>query len=90
MGITAWAENAKEPTSNTLIVPTKLKSTTNNSGAIVSVSSKKWGEADGKEIRLYTIKNDKGMVITAINWGAYVQSVIVPDGDGSFEDVIVG
>ena len=30
------------------------------------------------------------MVVRAINWGAYVQSVIVPDRDGSFEDVVIG
>ena len=90
LGITACGENPKEPASNTSIVPAKLKSSTNNSGATISVSSEKWGEADGNEIRLYTLKNDKGMVVTAMNWGAYVQSVIVPDRDGSFEDVVIG
>ena len=52
LGITACGENPKEPASNTSIVPAKLKSSTNNSGATISVSSEKWGEADGNEIRL--------------------------------------
>ena len=88
--ITACGENPTEASSDKLIVPAELKNITNNSEAIIRVSSEKWGEADGKEIRLYTLKNDKGMVVRAINWGAYVQSVIVPDRDGSFEDVVIG
>lgn len=88
--ITACGENPTEASWNKLIVPAKLKNITSNSEAVIRVSSEKWGEADGKEIRLYTLKNDKGMVVRAINWGAYVQSVIVPDRDGSFEDVVIG
>ena len=88
--ITACGENPTEASWNKLIVPAKLKNITSDQEAVIRVSSEKWGEADGKEIRLYTLKNDKGMVVRAINWGAYVQSVIVPDRDGSFEDVVIG
>ena len=65
--ITACGENPREASWNKLIGPAELKNITNNSEAIIRVSYEKWGEADGKEIRLYTLKNEKGMVVRAIN-----------------------
>ncbi|WAJ71836.1 aldose epimerase family protein [Catenovulum adriaticum] len=54
------------------------------------VDVKVWGETNGKQINLYTIKNKNGMSVSVSNWGAYVQSLIVPDKNGRLEDVILG
>lgn len=57
---------------------------------LISVTSEPWGEVDGKAIHLYTLKNQKGMTVTLLNWGAHVQSIVVPDKKGVFEDVTLG
>ncbi|MGL1957137.1 MAG: galactose mutarotase [Colwellia sp.] len=54
------------------------------------VSVEKWGKAEGETAYLYTLKNDNGVVVKVSNWGAYIQSIIVPDRDGNFEDVVIG
>ena len=56
----------------------------------VAVNVEKWGEAQGKTAYLYTLKNDNGVVVKVSNWGAYIQSILVPDRDGNFEDVVIG
>ena len=56
----------------------------------VDVKVEKWGEAEGQTANLYTLKNDNGMVVKVSNWGAYVQSIVVPDREGKFEDVVIG
>ncbi len=45
---------------------------------------------DGKEVKEFTIKNENGMTIKLITLGATLSSVIVPDRDGNFEDVVFG
>ena len=45
---------------------------------------------DGKQVKLFTIKNQKGMEITVTNYGARIVSWLVPDKKGSFEDVVLG
>ena len=45
---------------------------------------------DGKEVHLYTVKNDNGMIVQFTNYGARVVSIIVPDINGEPKDVIWG
>ncbi|AWB65563.1 galactose-1-epimerase [Saccharobesus litoralis] len=56
----------------------------------ITVSQQKWGEVDGQAVYLYTLKNAQGMTVKVSNWGGYVQSILVPDRHGKFEDVILG
>ncbi len=58
--------------------------------AAVTVSSELWGKADNQDIYRFTLKNANGMQIQLINWGAYITSIMVPDRNGKFEDVVVG
>jgi aldose 1-epimerase len=45
---------------------------------------------DGKQVKLYTLKNQKGMEITVTNFGARIVSWMVPDKNGLNEDVVFG
>lgn len=47
-------------------------------------------EIDGKKVDLYTIRNRGGMVVKITNWGAKVQQILVPDGNGVLGDVALG
>lgn len=43
-----------------------------------------------KQVRLFTARNDNGMVVQFTNYGARVVTLIVPDRDGKATDVIWG
>lgn len=45
---------------------------------------------DGREAYLYTLKNKDGMIVRITDYGAAVQSIIVPDKSGKFADVVFG
>jgi aldose 1-epimerase len=45
---------------------------------------------DGKQVDLYTIKNNKGMVVRITNYGAKVEQILVLDKTGRFADVVQG
>lgn len=46
--------------------------------------------ADGQKVDAFLIENSKGMKITVITYGAALQSVIVPDGENSERDILLG
>lgn len=48
------------------------------------------GTIDGKKVALYTLKNQKGMVMQVTNYGAKIVSLFVPDKNGVFTDVVFG
>ena len=43
-----------------------------------------------KPVKLYTLKNDNGMVVCITNYGGRVVSLVVPDKDGNPTDVVLG
>jgi len=45
---------------------------------------------DGKQVKLFSLKNQKGMEITVTNYGARIVSWLVPDKNGKMEDVVFG
>ena len=45
---------------------------------------------DGKEVYLYSLTNKTGATMNVINYGAIVQSLIMPDKDGKFQDIVLG
>src|SRR5882672_11163455 len=47
-------------------------------------------EIDGKKVDLYTLRNQKGMVVKITNWGAKVMQILVPDRRGELGDVALG
>ena len=55
------------------------------------VEKKLFGKlADGAEVFSYTLRNSKGMEAKIINYGATVVSLIAPDKDGKYSDVVLG
>jgi aldose 1-epimerase len=56
----------------------------------MKITKEKFGEADGREVMLYTMTNDHGMSVKITNYGGIVTSVIVPDKDGNEADVVLG
>ena len=47
-------------------------------------------ERNGKQTALYTLTNEAGMEVCITNFGGRLVSVMVPDRDGEFKDVILG
>jgi len=45
---------------------------------------------DGRDVYAYTLKNRSGITVRAINYGATLTSIEVPDRGGKFEDVVLG
>jgi aldose 1-epimerase len=45
---------------------------------------------DGREVFLYTLKNNTGAEVKIINYGARVVSLTMPDRDGNFTDIVTG
>ena len=54
------------------------------------VASEPFGEVDGEAVERYTLTNDNGMSVSILTYGAIVQSIIVPDRDGTMGDVALG
>ncbi len=47
------------------------------------ISAVKWGKANGKTVKLYTLRNGRGMAVKISTYGADVQSIIVPSSHGA-------
>ncbi|GIM27707.1 aldose 1-epimerase [Clostridium polyendosporum] len=45
---------------------------------------------EGKEVDIFTLSNDNGMVVKISNYGGIVVSLIVPDKNGKLDDVVLG
>ena len=48
------------------------------------------GTKDGKEVLLYTLKNNSGIVTQITNFGGRVVSLWIPDRNGKFADIVTG
>ena len=51
---------------------------------------KPFGQADGQQVQLYTLTNTKGMKAQITNYGAIVTSLLAPDKNGKFDDIVMG
>ena len=47
-------------------------------------------EYEGKATALYTLKNANGMEVCVTNFGGRIVSIMVPDRNGDFKDVVLG
>ena len=54
------------------------------------VTSKDWGETDGKKVQLYTLANKNGVTVSITNYGGIVTSWVTPDKHGNKSSVVVG
>lgn len=58
--------------------------------AVAGVTKESWGTADGKPVDLYTLTNERGMVVKITNYGAMVTEIHAPDRKGKLDDVALG
>lgn len=56
----------------------------------LSIHSRLWGKTDGKEVKLYTLTNAKGMMVEVTNYGGIVVSIKAPDRAGKVENIVLG
>lgn len=71
---------------------TSCNNSTKNEQPVIKagITTKDWGEADGKKVSLYTLTNHNGTVVTISNYGGTVTSFIVKDKHDSSSSIIVG
>ncbi len=49
-----------------------------------------FGKFEGQEIYLYTLTNKNGLTAKITNYGGIVTSILIPDKNGKFEDIVLG
>jgi aldose 1-epimerase len=54
------------------------------------ITSEPFGEVDGQAVERYTLTNSSGMSVAILTYGATVQSIMVPDRDGTLANVALG
>lgn len=54
------------------------------------VTTKDWGETDGKKVQLFTLTNKNGVTVGITNYGGIVTSWVTPDKNGNKSSVVVG
>lgn len=54
------------------------------------ITKEAWGEIEGKPVSLYTLTNNKGLVVKISDYGGIIVSVMAPDKDGNHDDVVLG
>jgi len=45
---------------------------------------------DGQDVQLVTLKNDNGIEVKITNYGGTVTSILAPDAEGNFENIVLG
>jgi aldose 1-epimerase len=66
------------------------ESKTKEKESSMSIKKEPFGKVDNKEVFLYILKNENGMVVKITNYGGIVTSISAPDKTGKFDDVVLG
>ncbi len=53
----------------------------------MKVTYEKWAGYNGKDVLLFTLTNDHGVELSAMNYGCVVTRLCVPDRNGNIENV---
>lgn len=56
----------------------------------MTVNETIFGAHKGQDVQLYTLKNDKGMVVKVTNYGATITSIMLPNSHGVIEEISCG
>jgi len=73
-----------------LFCGTALGKAKKDAAAGKSIEKVKWGEADGKEVDLYTLRNKNGLIAKVTNYGGILVELHAPDKKGKLGDIVVG
>ncbi len=66
------------------------ESKTKEKESSMSIKKEPFGKVDSKEVFLFILKNENGMVVKITNYGGIVTSILAPDINGKFDDVVLG
>jgi aldose 1-epimerase len=55
-----------------------------------AIEKEEFGEHGGKSVQLYTLRNESGLAIKAMTYGAIITEFHVPDAQGEFADIVQG
>ena len=58
--------------------------------SIMNIEQSNFGSSNGQAVSLYTLENNNNMMVSITNYGGIVTSILVPDRDGIFGDVVLG
>jgi len=61
-----------------------------NGGIEMQISKAPFGHIDNIDVYLFTLTNKHGMIVRITNYGGIVTSIVVPDKNGNFDDVVLG
>lgn len=64
--------------------------TNKSSDEQMDVKESVFGTFEGKEVKEFKLTNNNGMEVKLINYGAIVTSILAPDREGQFENVVLG
>jgi aldose 1-epimerase len=56
----------------------------------MTISRAAFGRVDGRDADLFTLANDRGMVVKLTTYGGIVTSLVMPDRDGRRADIVCG
>ena len=57
----------------------------------MNITKQSFGRSgDGAAVDLYSLSNENGMIVRITNYGGIITSVIVPDANGKFGDIVLG
>ncbi|WP_239255274.1 aldose epimerase family protein [Listeria ilorinensis] len=56
----------------------------------MKIEQQTFGTFDGQEVVQYQLTNQSGMTLSALNYGAVVTAIRVPDREGTFENIALG
>ena len=62
----------------------------NKENNAMNILKEPFGEFEGKNVDLYTLKNTNGIEVKITNYGGIVTSIKEPDKNGKFGDVVLG
>lgn len=82
IGLASCGGNTNTATSGT--------DSTTNTTPKKGIMKANWGQADGKDVFLFTLTNAKGNQAKISNYGGVLTSWVVPDKNGSSNSIVVG
>ena len=68
----------------------KTSSENQNSEITMQIKKSSFGHIKNEEIFLYSLTNKQGMIVSITNYGGIVTSIVVPDKNRNFADIVLG
>jgi aldose 1-epimerase len=56
----------------------------------MTVLQESFGQIGSQPVYSFTLKNDRGLTVTAINYGCIITEINVPDQEGNYENIVLG